>query len=486
MKRLITICLVLMLCVPAMATKIADADDSTAIAAVKVDTAALLILSADVLAANKVAGDVFYVNSNAGGGSGNGLSWTNARLTIETGLALCTDAAGDWIMVAPAHVETASTGTADLDKENVTVWGLGNGTLMPTISYDTITDTFIIGADGDGTKVHGIKFIATVTAVAIGIVVEDGCTDFVIEDCVFKNETSGTDEFIDTIYIHGTSANNGIIRRNRFEGDVATNTGPQSSIGFEDAHFLQIYENEFSGDIAVAHIENKTAAANFITIRDNRIMCGYIGDAASTLDTTPGITLFATTTGWIQDNFIVTNVASPESSIVAADCYLSGNTYTGLQGSAFSAVDIGLIPGRTYAVQKTGVLIDDTDLFLVAGGPVMITSFVGEVTTVIPATACTTKVMLTTAAAGLDYDFSTAVDMQGFVDGSRIVFSVASPSVLSQLGLTTAGATIVMNPWYCAAGMIEVLDSDDNDPAGNITWSMTFIPLARGVTVTVQ
>ncbi|MHC4121935.1 MAG: right-handed parallel beta-helix repeat-containing protein [Planctomycetota bacterium] len=340
MKRLLTICLVLLLCAPVYATKISAADDSTAIAAVQTTADAIEILNSDVLALLKSGANVWYVDSGATG-SGTGVDWTNAETTIEAAIANCTANAGDFIVCAPYHAETASTGTFDLDKDGVTLIGLGKGDAMATITYDTTTDTCLLGAGGDGCTIRNIKFFATISAVASAIVVEDGCTDFIIEDCIFKNETTTVDEFIDAIYIHGTNANNGIIRRNTFEGDVGANAGPQSSIGFEDAHFLQIYENEFSGDIAVAHIENKTTASNYITIRDNRIICGYIGAAGTTLDTTPGISLVATTTGWIQNNFIVTNVVSPADAIVAADCYLSGNMYTEIQGVGGSAEPIG-------------------------------------------------------------------------------------------------------------------------------------------------
>ncbi len=485
MKRLFIICLVLLLCASATATKIADADDSTAIAAVKVDTEALIVLTGDVLATNKVAGDVFYVDSNAGG-SASGLSWTNAVLTIEAGLTLCTAGAGDWIMVSPIHAETATTGTADLDKTDVTVWGLGNGTRMATISYDTATDTFVIGATGDGTKVHGIKFIATVTAVANAVIVEAGCTDFVIENCVFENETTTTDEFIDAILVSGTASDRGIIRNNRFLGDVGANAGPKSSINFVDCDYLQITGNEFSGDIGDAHIFNETTASNFITIKDNRIMCGFIGDAQTTLDVTPGISLVATTTGWIQDNFIVTNVATPDLSIVAADCYLSGNTYNELQGAAFAASPIGLIAGQTYVVQIAGVSVGDENLFLVAGGEILITNLIGEVTTVFDTSAATSKISINATDAGLDYDFSTAVDLTDAVDGGRFIFSAAQPSVLTPLALGAVGSGSLMSPWYCVPGVIEVIDSDDNDSTGATTWTMTFIPLTNGVTVTPQ
>ncbi len=482
MKKLLTICLVLLLCAPALATKVGRSNLATAVASVQTDTDALEILSSDVLALAALSGgNVWYVDKDATG-SGTAADWTNADITIELAQVHAAANNGDYIVCAPYHAETASAGTFDLAKDGITLIGLGKGDAMTTITYDGTTDTVIMGAGGDGCTIRNIKFIATVTAVAIAIVVEDGCTDYIIEDCVFKNESTGTDEFIDTIYIHGTAANNGIIRRNRFEGDIGANSGPQSSIGFEDAHFLQIYDNEFSGDIAVAHIENKTTAANFITIRDNRILCGYIGDAASTLDTTPGITLFATTTGWIQDNFVVTNVATPDLAIVAADCYLSGNTYTELQGTANTAVSIGYIPGQTYVVSMTSTLVTD-DMFTVAGGPILITSLVGEITTVSQTQANTVEIGLV-ATNTFNHDFTTGVEVTGDLDGDRYVFdATATESVLTPCTGADGGSAGTMTHWYCSPGVI-TLTATASPHTGNVLWYMTFIPLAQGVTVT--
>ena len=168
MKKLFTICLVLLLCASVFGTPVGRQNISTAVAAVQTTVDILEILNSDELAFFGIGtGSVFYVDSGAGG-SGTGLDWTNAEVTIEAAIDNCTANAGDWIFVAPGHAETGATALVDLDKAGITLWGLGTGTLMPTISYDTATDTFIIGTAGDNVTVHGIKFIATVTAVVNG------------------------------------------------------------------------------------------------------------------------------------------------------------------------------------------------------------------------------------------------------------------------------------------------------------------------------
>jgi len=483
------------LCVPAYATKIGAANDSTAIAAVQVDVDLIKILSSDVLATQKIGGDVFYVNSNASG-SATGFDWTNAELTIEAAIADCTADAGDWIIVHPAHAETASTGTFDADKAGVTIWGLGNGTDMPTISYDTSTDTCLIGADGDGVLVHGIKFIATVTAVAKAIVVEAGCTDFVIENCIFENETSTTDEFIDTIYITGTASDRGIIRNNRFLGDVGANAGPKSSINFIDCDYLQIIGNEFSGDIGDAHIFNETTASNYVTIKDNRIMCGFIGADSTNLDTTPGISLVATTTGWILNNFIVTNVATPDLAIVAADCYVDrSNTYTETQGPFSGSVSIGGAgandgaSGLRCAEVTIASVATVTNLFQVTGGPIIIRDIVGVVTTDIVATGCLINYNIDPIEPATDTVFGTdgtALEINGDAAGTVYTWDgvVATDLTETTTGVLLTQGTDVSNGILCPQGMIELAATATN--AGVIKFYIVYSPLSPLSKVTPQ
>ncbi len=479
MKRLFIICLVLLLCAPVYATKVSSRDDSTAIASMQTDVDSLLLLTADALSTNKVAGDVFYVDSGASGGSGTGVDWTNAELTIEAAIANCTAGAGDWIMVSPTHAETAATAFVDLDKTDVTLWGLGNGTRMATLTYDTSTDTFIIGAGGDGTKVHGIKFIAAVTAVANAVVVEAGCTDFVIENCVFENVTTTTDEFIDAILVSGTASDRGIIRNNRFLGDVGANGGPQSSINFVDCDYLQIIGNEFSGDIADAHIFNETTASNFITIKDNRIICGYIGDAATVLDTTPGISLVATTTGWIMDNTIVTNVVSNQASIVAADCYVFGNRYRELQGNTLEV-------GKVYTLIKDETIMTGAtdDLFTVAGGAIEIVSMFGQINTVIGGAPGDVSInVVATIGTTHNADFSVDVTLTDTQLGDVVTFITISGGENAGDATANENAGIPLS-WFCPAGIIQ--QTLTSTGTGGIKWYMSFRALEEGVTVVVQ
>ncbi len=430
-------------------------------------------------------GDIFYVDADATG-EADGTSWIDAVTTVQASTALTAANNGDMVLIAPGHAETISGAKAiDLDIAGVTYIGVGVGADMAKFTYDTNTDSIAIGAAGDSTVIQNFRFISSVTAVVNAIIVEAGCTDFVIEDCVFENEATTVDEFIDAILVSGTASDRGIIRNNRFLGDPGANGGPKSSINFVDCDYLQVYGNEFSGDIGDAHIFNETTASNFITIRDNSILCGYIGDAATVLDTTPGISLVATTTGWITNNFIVTNVATPDLAIVAADCYLSGNTYNELQGGAFSDIGVGLVPGQTYTIVKVdGAVASNTDdpLFNIAGGPIEVVGFYGEVTTVLAGETSQVTMKATDAVSSTQLSLSTTVDIEDDADGTTYSFSSANPSVLTPV-LGNQVLTDESPLWLIMPGTMEL--HSDVVQSGVISWYMMFRPLVPGVIVTL-
>lgn len=142
-----------------------------------------------------------------------------------------------------------------------------------------------------------------------------------------------------------------------------------------------------------------------------------------------------------------------------------------------------LIAGKTYSLTMNMGAANDDDLFLVAGGPISITNLSFYCTTDVASTN-TWTIMLD--HVDKDVEFTTAVDVAAANDGDRIVFSAANPSVITILALTTnVGSGNPMIPWFCPAGMLEVVN-DDSTQVGVFDVYITFIPLADGVSVTAQ
>lgn len=138
--------------------------------------------------------------------------------------------------------------------------------------------------------------------------------------------------------------------------------------------------------------------------------------------------------------------------------------------SAFGARVAGT--AKTLAATGTGTL------FTVAGGKVMITSIVGEVTTVIQTQANAVKLVATPTVGSVN-------NLSGTVESS----AAAVGSLLSATGLagdnlvlsTGGGVSNLRNPITVAIGTIGLNTAATN--TGAIKWTLTYVALDDGATV---
>lgn len=225
---------------------------------------------------------------------------------------------GDVILVAPGHTETMTATDITLDIAGVTVIGLGSGSLMPQIVYNNAAAELSVSADN--VTLQGLRFTASVTAVAIGIEIEDGVDYTTIRNCVFDTEAAGTDEF--NASIHMVNNNTGVvIEDNVFDMGIA---GAVAAIHMDaDTAKTVIRNNIIRGDYSTACIVGDTTASTNILIEGNLLVNGVGGD----INSEPGIELLTGTTGVIRNNMIVANLATLAASIVADACLLFQNYY---------------------------------------------------------------------------------------------------------------------------------------------------------------
>src|SRR3990167_383506 len=89
-------------------------------------------------------GDVYFVHAGTGtDAAGYGQNPDAPVATIDYAVGLCADSKNDVIYVMPGHTETVSAAAGiDLDKIGISVIGLGQGNLRPTITIatDTLAD----------------------------------------------------------------------------------------------------------------------------------------------------------------------------------------------------------------------------------------------------------------------------------------------------------------------------------------------------------
>jgi hypothetical protein len=150
------------------------------------------------------------------------------------------------------------------------------------------------------------------------------------------------------------------------------------------------------------------------------------------------------------------------------------------------ATRLTAIAGHTIAMERAieksdGAVLNGSDnLFTITGGPIVVTEFVGIVTTEIGANAATCQIQLTTTAPAGSVNLSTAVNIETHAVGTSYTFTAATPGVLTP---TTAGALdqLPRLAWLCPIGALKATCSAAN--TGNIKWYMVYRPLSANSVV---
>ena len=293
----------------------------------------------------KIGGSLIYVdstNTSAGDTTGCG-TWIKPCDTIQHGINRATDAAGDVLVVLPGHNENEDV---VINKDGVSIIGLGEGDLRPTIDYDATTTEWTINGDGDNVLIQNIRFNPSVNNVVTAIILDPSTAESVdnvtIEDCYFDwGETSGTDEFINIITAN--TVDNLVIRNNTFYGGAITSVQAVSAVYLvKTATGAHIIDNLFYGNYSTAAI--KDTVASILNISGNRM---------KVKDGEPGIEAHSSTTGIISGNRIESTGVTCNSAIVAADASWFDNWCVRADGEA---------------AQSIGTTSVDTDLATIISG----------------------------------------------------------------------------------------------------------------------
>jgi hypothetical protein len=145
--------------------------------------------------------------------------------------------------------------------------------------------------------------------------------------------------------------------------------------------------------------------------------------------------------------------------------------------SAFRKALFGLKIDRataTLPATATGAL------FNVTGGRVLVTNIVGRVTTSIQAQANAIKLVATPSGSGAVNDLSGTVESNGLAAGGLLsITGLAGDAMVKSTG---GGVSALRNPVIVAAGAIGLNTAATN--TGSVEWSLTFVPLDAGATVT--
>lgn len=120
-------------------------------------------------------------------------------------------------------------------------------------------------------------------------------------------------------------------------------------------------------------------------------------------------------------------------------------------------------------------------IFTVAGGRILVTGLIGEVTTVMGATATTLKVT-SNPTAGTDVDLTSATAVTSKEVGSQFTLPNASASALVVNNAGGGGQLPSHNPYIVPVGTLDLVTSASD--TGSVKWSLTYVPLDDGASVT--
>lgn len=285
-------------------------------------------LMRDQLALNPTTGRVFIVAKAAlttikpeidamyGNGYPDGVAIVHT--TIAGALAACVANRGDIVFVAPGHTETvvAADGIPFTSTSaGVTVIGLGNGSIRPTITYTTAVAASV-DIDQANVTIRNIVFTCGIDAQTAMVNVTSAYVTF--DNCEF-NTNSGTVGAVVGILTAATATGIKVIN-SRFLGP-ATNSGTTTTAQIDhEVGVDYVIENNYFTGKCTQNITNGAAVLRGL-IRNNAFV---------TATGTKSINMHASSTPFITNNRF--NVPSGTAPVVAAAGFVAGNIYSAAAG----------------------------------------------------------------------------------------------------------------------------------------------------------
>jgi hypothetical protein len=151
---------------------------------------------------------------------------------------------------------------------------------------------------------------------------------------------------------------------------------------------------------------------------------------------------------------------------------------TVVSGPSYKALVLGKSVDRAAAIQPATAY---GALFTVATGKILVTSLIGEVVVATPATANTVKVT-GTPSSGTAVDWTSATSTASKEVGAVISLPVTAGGALV-VANAGAGNAIAPTGYVAQVGTVGITTSG-TAATGTVKWTLTYIPLDAGATVT--
>lgn len=256
-------------------------------------------------------GKSWFVDSVNGASTNSGKSWDYALATINQAVAKCTANAGDTIYVAPWHAETIAAAASNpiISVAGTKVIGVSNGFNKPTITITHVDGTFSV--TGANVTVEGIKVVANVADVKVGMTIGADADGAVIDGCVFR-DSAANKEFL--VALQATAASTDLMIINN---DILTTAAAGTANG------IKLLGGHTGSIIANNTIYGKFSAGAVLASAVASLGIKVIGNKFVNAEAALGLGLHASCTGILANNYIggTTSIAAALTGETAMWCY---------------------------------------------------------------------------------------------------------------------------------------------------------------------
>ena len=148
-------------------------------------------------------GRVFWVDSGTGRTGASGLNPNEALPTVAAAVAKCSASRGDTIVCLAQHAENlASAAALAISTAGITIVGLGQGRLRPTLTFTTANTSTIAVSAADVTF-RNMRFTANFLSIAAAFTLTTA-KGFRLEQCSMQ-DTSGVLNFLNVVKSTGAA-----------------------------------------------------------------------------------------------------------------------------------------------------------------------------------------------------------------------------------------------------------------------------------------
>jgi len=408
-------------------------------------------------------GNVYFVDSNTGASTYNGLTKDQPLATLLQAHNKCTANKGDVVMLMPGHTESVAAAST-LSTAGVTYLGMGVGDNRPIITFTTATSADYI-LSGGNIRMVNIIFKCGIDSQTDTLDITNKYT--IIENCEFHYGSSL--ECLDTITLTHANADHCKILNCYFDHRAAT--GAKSAIKIVAAlDGLEIAGCRIFGDYSEASIWNPTGnVAINVDIHHNVVQNDNSGDWA--------IELVSACTGACRYNDLFTDAWATALNPGSLKC--SGNRHTAAVDTESRPIPTGY-GEQVSAVKATATTpqAGDGTLFTITGGQIEVLALCGEVTTVIESATNISRLKFNPTGTGSDINLCQDLELNGAAAGTLLTITGNPNDVMQSavwLGYGMA-QTLILGP-----GVIEL--ECDGSTSGSIGWQMVYRRLEAGGTV---